>query len=116
MLLPAWFEHAASTLPRVCSTAGAMAVCLLIYLPRTRPYAAAMLRRRASIVEYVGQNAGLCFSVFEVAGLNDRLLRRHWRRHQRPSCDNRVTHAAVDPEHRHAVQHYADQPCGADKP
>ena len=68
------------------------------------------------IVEYVGQNAGLCFSVFGVAGLTDRLLRRHCGRPQRPSCDNRVTHAAVDPEHRHAVQHYADQPCGADKP
>ena len=60
----AWVEHATAPLPRVRSTSGAMVVCLVIHLPRPRSYAAAMLRRRASIVEYVGQNAGLCFSVF----------------------------------------------------
>ena len=82
MLLPAWFEHATSPLPKVRSTAGAMLVCLLIHLPRTRSHAAAMLRRRASIFEYVGQNAGLCFSVFEVTGLTARLVRRHCGRDQ----------------------------------
>ena len=52
------------TLIKGASTAGAMAVRLLIHLRRKRSYAAAMLRRRPSIFEYVGQNAGVYFSVF----------------------------------------------------
>ena len=43
---------------------------------------AAMLGQRACIDEYVGQNAGLCFSVFEFKDLTVRLVRRHCGRHQ----------------------------------